>query len=102
MPRLARWYGTPGEPWLTMPLWLLRCYVQMLPRLQAEEALLHVQAGLGGNPWTDEAVRTQIVEAWQGIVQPAPVAQPEPMTPETFAAQMQMLGMRMEGKRENH
>jgi len=36
-----------------MPLYLLRCYVAMMPRLRAKESLLRIRDSQAADPWID-------------------------------------------------
>ncbi len=48
-------------------MWLLTCYMQMLPRLQAEEALQAVQVRNASDVNVDRAARSRIIRRWQTI-----------------------------------
>ena len=50
-----------------MPMWLLTCYMQMLPRLQAEGALQAVQILNASDVNVDRAARARIIRRWQTI-----------------------------------
>lgn len=73
---------------------ILRCYVVMLPRLQAEAALLATAAGLAGNPMTELEDRKRIVAPWERMLE-AGTERPEPkrLAPDEFAMRMKLLGI---------
>ncbi len=48
-------------------MWLLTCHMQMLPRLQAEEALQAVQVRNASDVNVDRATRSRIIRRWQTI-----------------------------------
>lgn len=76
-----------------MPLCWLRCYILMLPRLQAQESLVAVAQIEAGDAWLDADRRRALIDQWQEQLEPEP-APVEPISADEFRARMAMLGLR--------
>lgn len=50
-----------------MPMWLLTCYIQMLPRLQAEEQLRQVDALTTASPYAEKHSRDRAIRRLRRI-----------------------------------
>ncbi len=73
-----------------MPLRLLRCYADMLPRLQAEEALQ--QATIAGLPHMEREDRQAILDSWQRQAEGLTFVRPK-MSREQFKSKMAAMGV---------
>jgi hypothetical protein len=74
-----------------MPMWLINSYIEMLPRLQAEESLLEVaRIGIGTGSM-EKQMRSKIHRQWVRDAQSA--RERHLITPEQFRAKMSFVGI---------
>jgi hypothetical protein len=73
----------------------LRAYVAMLPRLQAERALLAVATGQAADSWAAVDARRGLIRAWERDAAP-PVEQRAKPTKDEFLRNMAALGFSVE------
>ena len=81
-----------------MPQWLLSCYVQMLPRLQAEESLRQVSVLQAASPYAKQQTRARAISKWQQIVggEEARVNRVSDMTPAQERLAFAQMGFAMQ------
>ena len=86
VPRLQRFYG--HQDWLNMPTPLLNAYIEMLPRLQAEENISAVTVAALGSGSVKQAEARRITRSWEASARShgAPRAQPASTAKEMIVA----------------
>jgi hypothetical protein len=79
-----------------MPLGDLRCYLEMIPTLQAEEALQAVAIAQAADSWADAGARQNILRQWQYQL---PEQKREPISKAEYMGRLAMMGMRFDDGR---
>ena len=74
LPRLTRFYGIGPSDFLRLPVGLFRRYVEMLPRLIAEESLTAMQRVAMGSGNMKEQDAKRIGQSWERMANPKPEA----------------------------
>ena len=69
---MTRFYGMAPEELLSLPVGIFRAYVEMLPRLTAEESMLAAQRVAMGSGTIDESASKRIRRAWEELSNPRP------------------------------
>ena len=69
IPRLQQFYGGPPDAWFELRPGVLSAYVQMLPRLDAQQQLRDEQVTLSGSGQMKKDDRTRFVKRLQRMAQ---------------------------------